>query len=132
MRPTALLVLVFAIVYGLVLVWGGEALFAASTTRQFTMGTEVGPRWTRTVLAALPFGLFALYLLVRGAALSTSAMRRGWLTGIALSLLFWSWYFIDPFFYDGGGANIGLGLVMMASPLPIFLVMWWLARRRSD
>jgi hypothetical protein len=115
--------------YALALVWGGEWLFAQFTAREFTMGYEGGPRWTRTALAFAPFACLALYAFVRRHAVWSARVRLAWATGIALSLLLWLWYFLDPLLNPGGGANIGLGLVMMASPLPIFVVMWLIARR---
>jgi hypothetical protein len=125
----ALHVLIGATLYALALVWGGEWVFAQFTAREFTMGAEVGPRWTRTALAFAPFACLALYAFVRRRALWSARVRLAWATGIVLSLLLWAWYFLDPLLDPGGGANIGLGLLMMASPLPIFLVMWWIARR---
>ena len=126
---TAVHVLLGGALYALALVWGGEWLFAQFTAREFTMGAEVGPRWTRTTLAFLPFAGLALYAFFRRRALWSARVRLAWATGIVLSLLLWLWYFLDPLLNPGGGANIGLGLLMMASPLPIFLAMWLIARR---
>ena len=126
---TALHVLIGAALYALALVWAGEWVFAQFTAREFTMGAEVGPRWTRTALAFAPFAFLALYAFIRRHALWSARVRLAWATGIVLSLLLWTWYFLDPLLNPGGGANIGLGLLMMASPLPIFVVMWLIARK---
>ena len=126
---TAAHVLLGGAVYALALVWGGEWLFAQFTAREFTMGHEVGPRWTRTALAFAPFAGMAVYAFVRRHALWSARVRLAWATGLALSLLLWFWYFLDPLLNPGAGANVGLGLLMMASPLPIFLAMWLIARR---
>ncbi len=126
---TAAHVLLGSVLHSLALVWAGEWLFAQFTAREFTMGAEVGPRWMRTALAFAPFAALALYALVRRHALRSARVRLAWACGLALQMLLWLWYFLDPLLNPGGGANIGLGLVMMASPLPLFVAMSLIARR---
>jgi hypothetical protein len=48
--------------------------------------------------------------------------RRPWFVGLALTCAFWGFYLFEitrP--YEGGGANIGLGILMLFSPSPIFV-----------
>lgn len=131
MRALAWRILLLSALAAVALIWGGEWLFATAQSRTLTLGTEVGPRWTRTALALAPFALLALYVLIRGPALSAQRVVRAWVTGAVLSLLLWGLYFIDPLLRPAGGANIGLGLLLMAAPLPLFAVMWSIARVRS-
>lgn len=122
---TAARLLLWSAVYALAVVWGGEWLFGQLASRPFTMGTEVEPRWVRTALAFAPFAAFAIWIAVRGA----TRVNKAWICGLLASLAFWVWYYLDGLMNTGGGANIGLGLLMMISPLPVFLVLWLVARR---
>jgi hypothetical protein len=56
-------------------------------------------------------------------------VRKGYIAGLLASLALWGWYYADGLMNTGGGANIGLGIIMMLSPLPVFLVMWLFARK---
>jgi len=119
-------ILLLSIVHAFAIVWGAEWLSDSIRGRSFGMGEELGPRWVRTALALAPFALFALWVAWRRPANA----RGAWLAGLVVSVAFWAWYYFDGLTNTGGGANIGLGIVMMVLPLPVFVVMWWLARRR--
>lgn len=46
--------------------------------------------------------------------------RRPWIVALCLTVGFWAFYaYVITRPYEGGGANIGLGILMMFSPLPI-------------
>lgn len=68
---------------------------------------------TWAVQIALPFAALALI---------KARDWQSWVIGILLTAVFWGALILDPFLRDGGGANIGLGLVMIVSPFIIFVV----------
>lgn len=125
MRTTAAKLMLLSIVYAISIVWGVEWLLDHLRSRTFGMGPEVHPRWMRTALALAPFALFSLWVAVR----RPPYPRRGYIAGLLASLALWGWYYADGLMNTGGGANIGLGIIMMLSPLPVFLVMWMFARK---
>lgn len=65
---------------------------------------------TQILIAASPF----LILSVCGIS-----ARRPWIVGLCMTLAFWGYYLWDITHYEGGGANIGLGLLMLLSPVVI-------------
>jgi hypothetical protein len=75
------------------------------------------------LLLAAPFA----YLALDGAK-----DRRPWLVASALTALFWGALIVSVFMStrDETGVNIGMGLVMLASPFVITLGAW-LANRRA-
>lgn len=79
----------------------------------------------RAALAFAPFAAFAIWVAVRGA----TRVNKAWGWGLLASLAFWGWYYVDGLLSTGGGANIGLGLLMMISPVPVFMVLWLVARK---
>jgi hypothetical protein len=117
--------MLLSIVYALAIVWGVEWLLDHLRSRTFGMGPEVHPRWVRTALALAPFALFSLWAAIR----RPPHLRRGYIAGLVASLALWGGYYADGFMNTGGGANIGLGILMLLSPLPVFLVLWLFARK---
>ncbi|AOY00245.1 hypothetical protein [Jeongeupia sp. USM3] len=113
-----------ATVYAVLVIWIGEWLFGLVTGRGFGSADDAGPRLVRTLLVFLPFGLFWLLAHWRSWADDDPAAGLAWRTGFACSALLWACYYYDGLFHAGGGANIGLGLLLMISPLPILIVMW--------
>lgn len=85
------------------------------------LGDELPILAFQAFLVAIPF------LVLATAGIST---RRAWIAGLGLTLALWSYYLLDALVLaiPGRGANIGLGLVMLASPLLISLVCVALAR----
>jgi hypothetical protein len=63
---------------------------------------------------AFPFGLLAL------AGVRT---RLPWAVGLVLTFALWAWFIYEGVSYqwnpDGSGANIGLGMILLASPMII-------------
>ncbi len=111
-----------AIIIPLLTIWIGAALFSVITGSPFHFVEELGPRLIQTLLVALPF----IVLSVIGSKQSKSAQNG---VNLALTLviigtfLFWGYYWFDGISYQlnnrTGGANIGIGLLMLISPLVI-------------
>lgn len=117
--------LVVSVIYALAIVWGVEWLLDHLRARTFGMGPELQPRWVRTALALAPFAVFALLVGIR----RPPRIRRGYIAGLVVSVALWGWYYVDGVMNTGGGANIGLGIIMMLSPVPVFIATWWFARK---
>jgi len=74
-------------------------------------------------LIAAPFGLLALQRI---------SEHRPWIVAAALTLLFWSLPVADALIRQGrGGANIGLGLFLLVSPLVVTAGAMMNVRRRD-
>lgn len=104
-----------------------SVLFTVLTGRPLVFASDVEP--VNAMLVAAPYLVLAL----------TGARRvLPWIVGLAMTLSLWGYalysgvsYRWDP---DGSGANIGLGLMMLASPFiiaPIVLGVHVLQRRGS-
>ena len=74
--------------------------------------------WEETCVSAMQILMVsAPYILL---ALLGIDARRPWIVGLCLTAIFWGYYLYSltrP--YEGGGADIGLGILMMFSPFPI-------------
>ena len=101
---------------------GGTAIAFALLT-----GRSLGEEWVwQALLISIPFIAVAL----------TGTLRKApWLVGLALTLALWGYALYDGVSYqwhpDGTGANIGLGLIMLVSPVfitAICLAVYWLQR----
>ncbi|RYG86874.1 MAG: hypothetical protein EON59_08930 [Alphaproteobacteria bacterium] len=73
-----------------------------------TLWDEASP--AQVLLASFPYLVLAIFGITA---------RRPWFTGLCLTAAFWGYYLWDITHYEGGGANIGLGILMMLSPIPI-------------
>jgi hypothetical protein len=66
---------------------------------------------SQILIASAPFLLLALFGI---------SVHRPWIVGLCFTAAFWAFYtYVTTRPYDGGGANIGLGLLMIFSPVPI-------------
>lgn len=85
------------------------------------LGDEMPILAFQVFMVAIPF------LVLATAGIST---RRAWIAGLGLTLALWSYYLLDALVLavPGRGASIGLGLIMLASPLLISIVCVALAR----
>lgn len=73
-----------------------------------TLWDEASP--AQVLLASFPYIILAIFGI---------SARRPWLTGLSLTAAFWGYYLWEITHYEGGGANIGLGILMTLSPIPI-------------
>jgi len=124
-RISGAALLLVSVVYALTIVWGIEWVLDSLRSHTFGMGPELQPRWVRTALALAPFALFSLWVVVR----RPPRVGRCFIAGLLASLVLWGWYYADGWMNTGGGANIGLGIIMMLSPLPVFVVILLSARK---
>ena len=80
----------------------------------------------QVLLASFPYLVLAMFGI---------RLRRPWIVALFLTAAFWGYYLWDITHYEGGGANIGLALLMMFSPVPItggsLLALATLTNRRS-
>lgn len=104
-----------------------DILFSLLTGRPLVFASDVEP--VVTVIVAIPY----LALAFAGAR-----TLLPWLVGLALTLSLWGYALYSGVSYqwhpDGTGADIGLGLIMMASPFlftPIVLAVHAWQRRRG-
>ncbi len=95
---------------------GVAVVGACNTICAITAGFPLLSLWDdaspmQILIASAPFILLAL-LGVRA--------RRPWIVALSLTLAFWVHYaYVITRPSEGGGANIGLGILMLFSPLPI-------------
>lgn len=108
----------------------GEALaFSALTDRPLDWAPAGEVRLVQIAIVAAPFLLLSL---------AGTRDRLPWLVALALTLALWGYSLFDSVRYqwsgDRSGANIGLGLIMLASPWVIAAVSMglyaWRRRRR--
>jgi hypothetical protein len=105
---------------------GGIAIaFSLLTGR--SLSQEWGIIAVQALLVSVPFVAVAL----------TGTLRKApWLVGLALTVGLWGYFLYEGVSYqwhpDGTGADIGLGLIMLASPVVITAIclgVHWLQRR---
>lgn len=80
------------------------------TGRRLDLSEEWAFLGYQAIMASVPF------LLLAGSGVTA---RAPWLVGLAVHILLWGAFVLDPFLRDGGGANIGFGLIMLVSPVII-------------
>ena len=104
--------LVIALLIGVAVVGASNTVFAVN--RGYPLLSIWSDGSTGQILTvAAPFIFFSL--------LGLSA-RRPWLVAFCLTVAFWAYYaYVITRPYEGGGADIGLGILMLFSPLPIAL-----------
>src|SRR5690606_20443677 len=104
----------------LVVVWGLGSLFWLVTDRVDVLGQEVGMMGAQSALAAAPFLLLALGATFAGERRVEAArrsLRRATRHGLLASAGLWGYFHFEGYRYwagnGTGGANIGLGLLML-------------------
>ena len=119
--------MVIALSIGVGVVAAENILFTSLTGRPLVFASDVEP--VTAVLVAIPY---------LGLALARARRLLPWIVGLALTLALWGYALYSGVSYqwnpDGSGANIGLGLMMLASPFiisPIVLGVHALQRRGS-
>ena len=102
--------LLVALLIGVVVVAADDFLFSVLTGRPLSFASDVEP--VNALVVAIPYLVLAL-----------AGARRvpPWAVGLALTLSLWGYGLYDGVSYqwhpDGSGADIGLGLIMLASPV---------------
>ena len=99
-----------AVIIGVLVVGGTNLVFSLLTGRPFSFASDVD----LMVLVAFPFLILALL---------GARQWLPWVVGLVPTVALWGWYLYAGVSYqrnsDGSGANIGLGLILLASPLVI-------------
>jgi hypothetical protein len=115
-----------AVIIGISVVAVDELAFTALTGRPLTFASDVEP--VAATIAAIPYLILA----------SMGARRAlPWIVGLTLTLSLWGYKLYSGVSYqwnpDGTGANIGLGILMLFSPIFIspVVVAVHLAQRRA-
>lgn len=118
---------VIALSIGVGVVAADSILFSSLTGRPMVFASDVEP--INAVLVAIPY---------LGLAFAGAKRLLPWIVGLAMTLSLWGYALYSGVSYqwnpDGSGANIGLGLMLLASPFvisPIVLGVYALQRRRS-
>ena len=103
-----------AVAIGVITIGINLGAFSLLTGRSPRLGEEWYVYLFQMLMVAFPFGLLALAEIRR---------RAPWIVGLVLTFSFWGYYLYEGVAYqwnpDGSGANIGLGLLMFASPFII-------------
>jgi hypothetical protein len=107
---------------------GGTAIVFSLLTGR-SLGLEWGILALQSLFVSIPFVAVAL----------TGTLRKApWLVGLALTVILWGYYLFEGVSYqwhpDGTGADIGLGFMMLASPVVITAIclgVHWLQRRNT-
>ncbi|MEG8039855.1 hypothetical protein QP166_11080 [Sphingomonas sp. LR60] len=98
------------------LVIGFAVVATCNTVWAATRGVSVLRLWDdaspfQILIAGSPYAVLAVFGI---------SARRPWLVGLCLTAAFWGYYLWKITTFDGiGGANIGLGILMMFSPILI-------------
>ncbi len=131
----------WALIYPLVMVWGVDLLVSAALRREMALGSEWLPKLFQSAIASIPFIVLALCaraLLSRGDRRALDGIKFAAISVITTSLLIWSAYYWDGIIaytqQTSGGANIGLGLLLLFSPIILSSLIpaaYWLGVKRS-
>ncbi|HUR21687.1 MAG TPA: hypothetical protein VMZ90_12805 [Vicinamibacterales bacterium] len=121
---------VLALVVPLLCVVGGDWLFANLTARPGRFMREPDVSMMQSIIVALPFvflaGVAPLQLR-RHPAAGPRALALAAAIGFVVTAAIWGMYYYDGYLYwkNGrtSGANIGAGLLMLASPVIVGLLM---------
>ena len=98
-------------------------MFASGTFIPFLEESEI--LLYNSFWAAAPFLVFAVlaFFIKR----FNSAFYAASITGLVITVVFWSWIAAESALHQagvlGGGVNIGLGLILLVLPLVVFIAM---------
>lgn len=103
-----------ALAVGPLVAFGTAILFSQLSGRSIDLDEEWGVLAFQALLVSIPF---------IAVALTGTRKAAPWIVGLSLTLVFWGYYLFQGVSYqlhpDGTGANIGLGLLMLISPVII-------------
>lgn len=122
---------ILAIIYAVATIWMGDYIVSILTNRSYDFIEQFSPRMIQTVLIYVPFGAL---LICRKIITKTNypknifnGLMSAYVGGGIASILLWGYYFYDGYTYivyeKSGGANIGLGIILIASPILISSLM---------
>ena len=102
----------------------GVLVVGASVGIGWAAGRSIPPGEIRDELPIFAFQIFMVAMPFLVLAMAGIVARRPWMTGLALTLALWAYYLLDALVLaePGSGANIGLGLLMLASPVLISVI----------
>ena len=117
--------LILALTIGLAIVGIDSGVAALVLQQPLNLREEAGILAFQILLASIPFLLLAL---------AGIGNKVPWLVGVALTALFWGLLLTDAISRDGdgSGANIGLALLLLFSPLIISIACFAVARKPEN
>lgn len=111
--------------FPIIAVWGGSFVLSLAQSKPFNMSSELLPRIGQTFLAALPFVFLFHFVRRQINSLSHQAIKGARWAGVGVLLFstsLWGVYYYDSA-RASGGVNIGLGILLLFSPLVSLVVM---------
>lgn len=108
------------ILFPLIAVWGGSVVQSLVLVKPFNFLSELLPRIGQTFLAALPFLFLFLFVRRQMKSSNNAAIKGARWAGVSVlifSTFLWGCYYYDAIFRVGGGPNIGLGILLLFSPI---------------
>ncbi len=120
--------------YPLVMIWGVDLMVSAALRRDMALASEWLPKLFQSVIAALPFialAVCAQTLLARGQGQgdrrTIDGLRFAAVSVVAASMVLWCAYYWNSIATytqrSVGGANIGLGILILLSPILLSLLI---------
>ncbi|MGB3299315.1 MAG: hypothetical protein WBA76_13680 [Phormidesmis sp.] len=124
----------WAIGYPLVIVWGVDLAVGVVLKREVALAADWLPKLFQSAIAAMPFVALAVcgeVLIGRNDRRALSGLRFAAVSVAIASLTIWIAYYGDAIRayigqntgQDSGGANIGLGLLLVFSPMLLSLLI---------
>lgn len=108
----------------LLVVWLGEYWLSVHLARPFRLHQEMTPRILQSVITSIPFLVAAFYAHRRLKANAEPAGVLGAVVAVLTgSLLLWGLIYAAAVFHREGGANIGLGILLLFSPIYLPFLM---------
>ena len=118
------------VAYPLVVVWVVELVVSLALGRNMALATEWLPKLFQTAIAAMPFVALAVcgeLLLKNDDRRSLNGLRFSAVSVAIASIALWTAYYWDAVVaytsQNIGGANIGLGLLLVFSPVLLSLLI---------
>jgi hypothetical protein len=100
-----------ALAIGPLTVGATAGIASVRTGQPLNLGEEWAIFLFQMAMVSLPF----LFIAAVGAR-----SKATWITGLAMTFFFWGWLVLDALTFEPGrGANIGLGFIMLVSPIVI-------------
>lgn len=122
---------IIAILYSIITIWLFRYILSITLNSEYRFVAEIIPRIFKTILIYFPFGLIYLYGQYKLNKVSLTIIFKGliaaYICGVISSVFIWGYYYLDSFLYIAyektGGANIGIGLIVLFSPIIVSSIM---------